>query len=125
MQGAEGGFSTAESAAQMLVALAAWNIPLEDSRFVKDGHTLLDGLLADYLPGRGFRHTAAETEADPMATEQGLYALAAVCRARAGQPFLYDMTDVKRTGRLSPEQAASRARTWGTLVAGVLASAWI
>ena len=125
MQGAEGGFSTAESAAQMLVALAAWNIPLEDSRFVKDGHTLLDGLLADYLPGRGFRHTAAETEADPMATEQGLYALAAVCRTRAGQPFLYDMTDVKRTGRLSPEQAASRARTWGTLVAGVLASAWI
>ena len=125
MQGAEGGFSTAESAAQMLVALTAWDIPLEDSRFVKNGHTLLDGLLADYLPGRGFRHTAAETEADNMATEQGLYALAAVCRARAGQPFLYDMTDVERTGGFSPERAAYRAGTWGALTACAVAFTWM
>ena len=106
----------------MLVALVAWGISLEDARFVKNGHTLLDGLLADYLPGRGFCHTAAETEADPMATEQGLYALAAVCRARAGKPFLYDMTDVKPEP-VSAETAASRAAAWGART-GLAACLW-
>ena len=122
LQGESGGFATAESAAQMLVALVAWDISLEDGRFVKNGRTLLDGLLADYLPGRGFRHTAAETEADPMATEQGLYALAAVCRARAGKPFLYDMTDVKPEP-VSAETAASRAAAWGART-GLAACLW-
>ena len=89
---------------------------------MKNGRTLLDGLLADELPGRGFRHTAAETEADPMATEQGLYALAAVCRARAGKPFLYDMTDVKPEP-VSAETAASRAAAWGART-GLAACFW-
>ena len=122
LQGESGGFATAESAAQMLVALVAWDISPEDGRFVKNGHTLLDGLLADYLPGRGFRHTSAETEADPMATEQGLYALAAVCRARAGKPFLYDMTDVKPEP-VSAETAASQAAAWGART-GLAACFW-
>ena len=60
LQGESGGFATAESAAQMLVALVAWDISLEDGRFVKNGRTLLDGLLADYLPGRGFHHQRAD-----------------------------------------------------------------
>jgi len=127
LQGESGGFAAAESAAQMLVALVAWGISLEDGRFVKNGHTLLDGLLADYLPGRGFRHTSAETEADAMATEQGLYALAAVCRARAGKPFLYDMTDVKPEP-VSVETAASQAAAWGArtgLAACFWAAAWM
>lgn len=127
MQEKSGGFATAESAAQMLVALMTWGISLEDGRFVKNGRTLLDGLLADYLPGRGFRHTAAETAADPMATEQGLYALAAVCRARAGETSLYNMTDVKPEP-VSVGPAASRAAAWGArtgLAACFLAAAWM
>ena len=91
-----------------------------DESGVRDDRTR--GLLADYLPGRGFRHTAAETEADPMATEQGLYALAAVCRARAGKPFLYDMTDVKPEP-VSAETAASRAAAWGART-GLAACFW-
>ena len=112
LQEGSGGFSTAESTAQMLVALTAWDISPEDGRFVKNGHTLLDGLLAYALPGGGFCHTAAQTAPDPMATEQALYALAAVCRARAGNTFLYDMTDVK-PAPVSMETAASRAAAWG------------
>ena len=112
LQEGSGGFSTAESTAQMLVALTAWDISPEDGRFVKNGHTLLDGLLAYALPGGGFCHTAAQTAPDPMATEQSLYALAAVCRARAGNTFLYDMTDVK-PAPVSMETAASRAAAWG------------
>ena len=38
---------------------------------------------------------------------------------------LPDKVEINEYSALSPEQAASRARTWGTLVAGVLASAWI
>lgn len=112
LQEESGGFATAESTAQMLVALVAWDLSLEDDCFVKNGRTLLDGLLADYLPGRGFRHTAAETEVDAMATEQGLCALAAVCRARAGEAFLYDMTGGK-TKPAPAEAAPAQAAAWG------------
>lgn len=77
----------------MLVALCELGLPLDDARFVKNGHTLLDALLNYYQPGQGFVHTLGGTGSDQMATEQGLYALAAVQRAAAGRSSLYRMDD--------------------------------
>lgn len=99
-QGADGGFASwgeknSESCAQMVVALAALDIPQDDARFVKNGHSILDALLTFYTPGKGFIHTQDGGGNSLMSTEQGLYALAAVNRANAGQKALYDMSDAK------------------------------
>jgi len=97
-QSADGGFSTggtgtAESVAQMVTALCELGIPLDDARFVKNGHTLSDALLSYRLPDGSFRHLPDSAVSDPMASEQGLYALAAAQRAEKGQSSLYRMGD--------------------------------
>ena len=87
------GAENCESTAQVLVALTALAVdPLADSRFCKDGATVLDALCAFSCEGGGFRHTADQTAPDSMATEQGFYALAAYDRFASGQSRLFDMT---------------------------------
>lgn len=99
LQRSDGGFGSwgtvnSESCAQVIVALTALGIdPTADSRFVKNGHTVLDALAGFYVTGGGFRHTAGG-ERNDMATEQGYYALAAYYRFVNGQTRLYDMSDV-------------------------------
>lgn len=99
LQRTDGGFDSwgtvnSESCAQVIVALTALGIdPTADSRFVKNGHTVLDALAGFYVTGGGFRHTAGG-ERNDMATEQGYYALAAYYRFLNGQTSLYDMSDV-------------------------------
>ena len=99
LQRNDGGFDSwgtvnSESCAQVIVALTALGIdPTADSRFVKNGHTVLDALASFYVTGGGFRHTA-NGDLDGMATEQGYYALAAYYRYLNGQTRLYDMSDV-------------------------------
>ena len=99
LQRNDGGFGSwgtvnSESCAQVIVALTALGIdPTADSRFMKNGHTVLDALAGFYVTGGGFRHTAGG-ELDGMATEQGYYALAAYYRFANAQTRLYDMTDV-------------------------------
>lgn len=98
MQLSDGGYSSwgtlnSESCAQVLIALATLGIdPVSDSRFAKNGLTVLDALLAYAVPG-GFRHTV-DGEADAIATEQALCALTAYARLLDGKTALYDMTDV-------------------------------
>ena len=88
------GSENSEACAQVIVALTALGIdPATDSRFVKNGMTVLDALASFYVDGGGFRHTASG-ELDGMATEQGYYALAAYYRFVNGQTSLYDMSDV-------------------------------
>ena len=95
----DGGFGSwgsinSESCAQVIAALTALGIdPTADSRFVKNGLTVLDALAGFYVTGGGFRHTAGG-ERNGMATEQGYYALAAYYRFANAQTRLYDMTDV-------------------------------
>lgn len=99
LQRSDGGFDSwgtvnSESCAQVIVALTALGIdPTADSRFVKNGHTVLDALAGFYVTGGGFRHTAGG-ERNDMATEQGYYALAAYYRFANTQTRLYDMSDV-------------------------------
>ena len=99
LQRNDGGFDSwgtvnSEACAQVIVALTALGIdPTADSRFVKNGLTVLDALASFYVTGGGFRHTAGG-DLNGMATEQGYYALAAYYRFVNAQTRLYDMTDV-------------------------------
>ena len=99
LQRNDGGFGSwgtvnSESCAQVIVALTALGIdPATDSRFVKNGSTVLGALAGFYVDGGGFKHTA-DGERNGMATEQSYYALAAYYRFVNGQTSLYDMSDV-------------------------------
>lgn len=85
-----------ESCAQVVVALCELGIPLDDSRFVKNGNTALDGLLKFYVKGSGFTHVAGGGNGvDGMSTEQGFYALVAADRAAKGESSLYRMSEKK------------------------------
>ncbi len=103
-QGSDGCFSdygtkSCESIAQTMLALMALDIdPTTDTRFVKNGNSLLDALMLFYDDGGGFKHvlkTTAGYEApvNGMATEQAYLALGAYKRFLAGENFVYDMTD--------------------------------
>ena len=108
LQRSDGGFGSwgtvnSESCAQVIVALTALGIdPATDSRFVKNGSTVLGALSGFYVDGGGFKHTA-DGERNGMATEQGYYALAAYYRFLNGQTSLYNMSDVTiQTGGHTP-----------------------
>lgn len=98
IQNADGSFSTsghatAESTAQVLVTLCTLGISETDSRFVKNGTTVLEALLSFQHPDGGFRHELDDAAANAMATEQAFYALAAVRRSRSGMCVLWDLRD--------------------------------
>ena len=117
MQRNDGGFGSwgtvnSESCAQVIVALTALGIdPATDSRFVKNGSTVLGALSGFYVDGGGFKHTA-DGELNGMATEQGYYALAAYFRFLNGQTSLYDMSDVTiQTGGNTPANPDDPGKT--------------
>ncbi len=87
------GVVTSESCAQVLTALTALGInPTADSRFIKNGNTVIDAILRFYVDGGGFRHILSG-EINGMATDQATYALVAYSRFLNDQNRLYDMTD--------------------------------
>ena len=89
-----GGIATVESTVQVLVALSTLGISVEDSRFVKDGQTVLDGLFSFSKEDGSFAHSKTQEGSNLMATEQALYGMAALWRAQQQLPSLYDMSDV-------------------------------
>lgn len=87
-------YSNSESCAQVVVALTALGLdPHTDSRFIKNGHSVVDALCGYVVEGGGFKHLA-DGKRDGMATEQGYYALVAYFRLKDGKTSLYDMSDV-------------------------------
>lgn len=93
MQRSEGGFGTSEGDAQVIVALNALDVPLNDPRFVKNGKTVLDDLMTYYIEAEGsFCHTPGGG-VNGMATDQAMYALVSYYRSLTGQNKLYDMSD--------------------------------
>lgn len=95
MQNADGGFSSwgsenAESCAQVLLALNALDLGTDDSRFVKNGHSVLDALLTYQNADGGFCHERSG-ETNLMASEQAACALASLVRAERGESGLYRM----------------------------------
>lgn len=102
------GTQNTESTCQVMIALCCLGIdPLTDPRFIKNGHTLFDGMMRYQMPDGGFAHAfaydaqrpdAKPKQSDTMAGEQTLLAMAALLRQRAGKRTLYDFR---------PEQSAA------------------
>ena len=90
------GTVNSESCSQVTVALTSLGInPAKDERFIKNGKSVLDGLLGFYTDG-GFKHISSG-KPDGMATYQGYYALTAYFRFTGGKTSLYDMSDAGDT----------------------------
>ena len=102
VQDNKGGFSSwgttnVESVAQVVVALCELGISLDDSRFVKNGHTLTENLLSFRQSNGGFYHVLDGSDGNnQMSAEQGFYALVAINRAENGKNSLYRMGDVTK-----------------------------
>ena len=89
--GSLGSGCSSETYSQLIVALTELGISMEDARFVAEGKSLADGLLAYHVDGGGFRNTMQDTKANLMATEQAFYALVAMERMEQGKTSLYTM----------------------------------
>ena len=102
------GMPNCESTVQVIVALTSLGIDIfSDPRFIKTGsdgqpNTLYDGLLKYRTESGGFTHSyvndaenpsAVAGEPNTMASEQTLYALAAIIRSLDGRRHLYDFRD--------------------------------
>lgn len=96
-QAPDGGYGTSESTSQVICALDALGIDiLNDPRFIKNRNTTADALYGYFIENSGFLHTKDAASQDPMATEQALYALAALKRSVNSELSLFDMRDVKK-----------------------------
>ncbi|MBQ9413949.1 MAG: DUF4430 domain-containing protein [Clostridia bacterium] len=99
-----------ESTAQVIVALSALHIDLaSDTRFIKNGHTLLDGIERYRLANGGFCHTQ-NGEVNESATVQGYYAMIAYLRMASGKGGLYILDTARPTTRVTA-QPTTRATT--------------
>ena len=90
-----GGAKCSESCAWVIVSTTTWGInPDTDSRFIKNGKSVVDGLLAHYLPDSAtFQHIIG-AGSNAMATDQSCYALVAYDRFLNGEKALFDYSDV-------------------------------
>ena len=87
------GTENVESTAQVVIALCALQIdPTEDSRFCRDGQTLITGLERFCLSDGTYTHTLEDPQSDMMASEQALLAQIAFYRLQQGNGRLYDFT---------------------------------
>lgn len=94
------GSNNSESVAQTIIALCGMGIdPNSDSRFVKNGHSLLDALLTFEAKDGGFMHVQAGAStgggaeggvANGMATDQAALALLAYQRMTGGKAPIYN-----------------------------------
>ncbi len=83
------GTPNAETTAQVLLALSELGLDaMADARFIKEGHTLLDGILRYRLPDGGYAHRLGYS-ANEQAAAQVLLALTAYLRMQEGLPGLY------------------------------------
>lgn len=97
------GNATSESTAQTIIALCCLGIdPLTDERFIKNGNTLIDGLMKYSQSDGGFAHTLkdGEGQSNAIAGVQSFYALVAYLRFENGQNSLFDLRE-ESSGTLS------------------------
>lgn len=90
---ASSGEETSESTSQVIVALCSLGIdPQSDKRFIKNGNSPLDALMAFRKTDGGFAHLKGEGS-NSIAGEQALCALVSLHRLYNGMARLYDYTD--------------------------------
>lgn len=87
-----------ESTAQVVLCLSSIDIdPANDSRFIKDGNSVLDGLMVFNLSDGSFSHFK-DGKSDNMATYQALCALVGAYRyLNDNKPFYNDKNNTKNT----------------------------
>lgn len=101
IQADNGGFTSwgsqnSESCAQVITALTSLGInPETDSRFIKNGTSVLDALMS-FSTDNGFSHSINGAY-NQMATEQAFYALVSYARLCDSGRALYDMSDTVGT----------------------------
>lgn len=101
------GTENVESTDQVAVALCCLGIdPLTDERFIKNGNTLIDGILRYRMEDGGFVHsftydsdnpTSLPDRSNTMAGEQTLYTMAALIRHASDMRTLYDFRPEQST----------------------------
>ena len=94
------GTQNVESTVQVLTAICSLGIdPDTDKRFIKNGKTLLDGIMKYKMPDGGFIHshtydqnnpTSSPDKSNTMASEQALYGLVSYHRFKNEMRNLYD-----------------------------------
>lgn len=89
------GKPSCETTAQTIVALCTLGIDIEkDERFIKNGNTLMDGLMSYKLESGGFAHSFEGLgKADGYASTQGMYAVISYLRSKNGYRNLFDMRE--------------------------------
>ncbi|WP_206460089.1 prenyltransferase/squalene oxidase repeat-containing protein [Anaerovorax sp. IOR16] len=102
------GTKNVESTAQVAVALCSLGIDIQtDGRFIKNGNSLLNGIMLYRMEDGGFVHsytydqdnpTSLPTESNTMASEQTLYTLTAIWRQAKGMRTLYDFRPEQSPG---------------------------
>lgn len=100
LQNPDGGYSSwgtenSCSTAQVLIALTELGIsPDKDTRFVKNGYTILSALSGFYIEGMGFKYSYTDNTADTAySTIQAAYALVANDRVKNNKNSLFNMKD--------------------------------
>ncbi len=104
------GTPTAESTAQVVVALTSLGInPQTDDRFITaSGKTLIDGIMKFKCENGGFAHIVGKNGNvyNQMANQQVTYALVSAYRQMAGMNTLYDMRNEEKTSS-NPEETGN------------------
>ena len=92
---ASDGSECSESCAWVIVSTTMWGInPDTDSRFIKNGNSVVDALLTHYLEDSAtFQHIVG-AGSNAMATDQSCYALVAYDRFINNKTALFDYSDV-------------------------------
>lgn len=128
------GARNAESCAQVIIALCSLGIdPADDGRFIKNGKTVIDGLLLYRLDDGRFCHTSGALFGN-SATSQALCALVSLWRLRSGLSAFYVLET--ETPPPSDESASSLTesttpvtpekpdlKTWVSIAVAILAAA--
>ncbi|MBJ6361866.1 S-layer homology domain-containing protein [Paenibacillus sp. GCM10012307] len=91
------GKENSESVSQVIIALSALGIPLDDKRFVKEKGNLHSNLIRFVNADGGIAHSVGG-ESNFMATHQGLLGLLAHKRFLQKEKALYDFSDIRKTG---------------------------
>lgn len=105
------GKENCESCSQVLTAISSLGISVKDKRFVKNGKTVLDGLMKYYDNG-GFKHTD-RTLVNQMSTDQAFYALVAYRNILDNDPPIFNMKKVavKKKYRKPRKQKSRQIKT--------------
>lgn len=106
------GSDNAESTAQVLIALSSLDIDgAKDPRFVKNGHSVIDGILRYRRSDGSFAHTP-DGDSNPTATSQVFTAMASyVCYTEGSIFYLVNRTSVKREVAIKADERQAELKS--------------